>query len=266
MSTASILPAGRTMRPNGFVLYSGPSQIDGRPIVAIVTGTRDGSANRKTGAMWQVWILSQAAKPTAAFAMGEDTSVCGTCYHRGERTESGETLRPRTCYVNLGQGPNSVYAAWERGRYPSMEEYLENPVNPTAAHGCRFGAYGDPYAVPLEVWRAFRARFSFDVQTAYSHQWRIAPREYAEFCMASADTEREVAAANAAGWRAFYVAPHGGGSVRGAVHCPSDPAGTVHISCAECGQCNGTAGRYRRNVYIGAHGPAKRFVGLAMAR
>jgi hypothetical protein len=40
-------------KPNGAILYRGPSLLDGAPIVAIVTGLASTSANAKTGAMLQ---------------------------------------------------------------------------------------------------------------------------------------------------------------------------------------------------------------------
>ena len=45
------------------VLYEGPSLLDGEPIVAILTGLRSSSGNRKTGAMLQTWILRADVSP-----------------------------------------------------------------------------------------------------------------------------------------------------------------------------------------------------------
>lgn len=43
---------------HGFIAYQGPSQLDGKPVVLIVTraGRR---SNRKTGALVQTYILRQ---------------------------------------------------------------------------------------------------------------------------------------------------------------------------------------------------------------
>lgn len=48
---------------NGFVLYEGPSVLDGAPIVAIATMS---TKNAKTGAMVQTWILRANMAPLAA--------------------------------------------------------------------------------------------------------------------------------------------------------------------------------------------------------
>ena len=45
---------------SGFIIYEGPSQIDGAPIVAIATLK---SRNRKNGAMIQTWILRAYMHP-----------------------------------------------------------------------------------------------------------------------------------------------------------------------------------------------------------
>ena len=73
----------------GIVFYRGPSQIDGKPIVAVATLK---SNNRKTGDMIQTWILRSMMSPIRALATGGDRSICGDCFHRGDKDEG----RPRT--------------------------------------------------------------------------------------------------------------------------------------------------------------------------
>ena len=69
-------------RANGYVLYRGPSKIDGKPIVMIATGFKTGSGNVKTGAMIQTWILREDVEPHTAQKTGDDESICGNCPHR----------------------------------------------------------------------------------------------------------------------------------------------------------------------------------------
>ena len=52
-----------SINPNGRILWEGVSPYDGTPIVCIVTGLSQGSANGKTGAMFQTWILPRDVKP-----------------------------------------------------------------------------------------------------------------------------------------------------------------------------------------------------------
>src|SRR5271154_1354735 len=103
------------LKPNGVILYQGPSLIDGAPIVAIAIAGK--SSNRKTGNMVQTYILRSDLEPTAAIKQGLDVSICGDCRHRGDGTGKG-----RTCYVNVGQGPLGVYRAFKRGRYPKIRD------------------------------------------------------------------------------------------------------------------------------------------------
>ena len=68
-----------TINPNGRILWEGISPYDGTPIVCIVTGLSQGSANGKTGEMFQTWILPRDVKPNEAFKDDRGRSVCGDC-------------------------------------------------------------------------------------------------------------------------------------------------------------------------------------------
>src|ERR1700686_2282782 len=116
MDNHSRLACGDAMKPNGVILYEGPSLLDGAPIVAIATGLNSKSTNRKTGAMVQTYILRANVSPTEAVASGGDKSICGDCRYRGTRGKR------RTCYVNVGQGPNAVYRAYRGGRYDALPD------------------------------------------------------------------------------------------------------------------------------------------------
>ena len=66
-------------RAQGYVLYQGPSRLNGEPIVAIATMR---TANVKTGNMVQTWILTAEVSPEQAVKTGADEAVCGSCPHR----------------------------------------------------------------------------------------------------------------------------------------------------------------------------------------
>ena len=69
---------------SGFVFYRGPSMIDGKPIVAILTGLAKRSRNEKTGnGLFQTWIMRERINPLRAVNTGADISICGDCKHRG---------------------------------------------------------------------------------------------------------------------------------------------------------------------------------------
>ena len=149
----------------GIVLYRGPSLIDGGPIVAIASLR---STNSKTGDCPQIWIVREDSPPVRAARSGADRSVCGDCPLRGTIVDGRNV--GRACYVVLHQAPSSVWLAYRRGAY--REAGLAQVSRAFAGAFVRLGAYGDPAAVPLKVWRAVLA----DARgwTAYTHQWRAA--------------------------------------------------------------------------------------------
>ena len=52
-----------TKQKNGYILFEGKSEIDGKDIVVIATGLNVNSNNDKTGSMVQTWILCKDIDP-----------------------------------------------------------------------------------------------------------------------------------------------------------------------------------------------------------
>lgn len=242
---------------NGAVIYRGPSLLDNRPIVAIVTGLASGSSNTKTGAMLQTWILPDTGlAPHLHVANGTDRTVCGTCPFASRKG----------CYVQVWQGPRSVYAAYQRGRYldfsgafafaDDTSDYF-GIVSVGAGSLVRVGSYGDPAAVPLEVWDALLS--CADGWVGYTHQWRNpAFRGLQRYCQASCETASDVARARADGWGCFVVIPQElESSIPDAVPCPASAEMGHVASCATCRKCDGSS---RHVVTIRPHGGKARQV------
>ena len=233
------------MKPTGIELWRGPSLLDGKPIVVIATGIGRSSKNRKTGNMVQTYILRADMPPNQAIRIGADSSICGDCIHRGDGTGKG-----RTCYVNVGQGPRSVWAAWMRGSYPCVVSHWDI-TNLGYDHTVRLGTYGDPAAVPADIWKALV--FRCVGHTGYTHQWRRAP-DLRGLVMASADSESDAAEARALGWRTFRVAmPCDAPRMTGEAICPASAEAGKKLTCATCLACSGANGR-RGSIVIQAHG------------
>lgn len=221
------------------------SNSDGR--IVVVT---DGSDNRKTGDMLQVWILAEGMSPVDLVRSGEDSLICGDCVHAGKFDE-------RACYVNVAQGPNSVWNAYQRGRYPFL------PVSRYAdvfnGRMVRFGAYGDPAFIPLDVlrWVAWHS----DGWTGYTHQWRVRP-DLRPYLMASVDSKAEYWDAKWDGWRTFRVQQNGADwTTKNEILCPASDEMGRRTQCADCGLCNGV--RYRpadprKDIAIRAHGVGRK--------
>lgn len=233
-------------KPNGVVLFEGPSRIDGEDIVVIATGLKGKSGNPKTGHMVQTWILRADVSPMDALRSGADKSICGGCIHRPKQA-LGTTFKGRSCYVNP-QGMSSVYRAYARGSYPKVSPTEAGKL--AAGLMVRLGSYGDPAAVPPEVWTALLAE-SFG-HTGYTHQWKAKRfRDVLDVCQVSADTPQDAEAAYAAGLGSFRVLGPTDEPLPFEVRCPaSEEAGRVAV-CAECLMCSGAGGK---NVVINAHG------------
>jgi hypothetical protein len=214
---------------NGVILYRGPSLLNGKPIVVVATGLRRFSRNGKTGEFIQTYILSdEAMRPTDALDAGLDASVCGDCIHR-------KVDGWGTCYVNIGQGPNQVYAAIQRGSYPEFS--LDMLDDYFAGRVIRLGAYGDPAAVPVSVWRMICG--VAEGWTGYTHQWRNCDLELRNYCMASVDTAKQMRRAKAMGWKTFRIRNVDEALQPGEFVCPASVEAGKRMTCEDCLACHG---------------------------
>lgn len=218
------------------ILYEGPSLLNGEPIVAIATGLVTPSTNRKTGPMIQTWILAQDEAPHVAVKSGNDAAVCGDCPARG-----------KWCYVTTFQGPRSIWETWKRGGYPKLD------LDSLKGRPVRFGAYGDPAAVPFHIWDDIS--FVASMTTGYTHQWKTCDPLYKAHCMASVDTLEEALEARKAGWRTFRLVDDEDAEVLDKeLVCPAAEEAGKKIQCIQCGACNGTAKNRKSHIIIKAHG------------
>jgi hypothetical protein len=213
--------------------------LNGEPIVAIATGIENKSANVKTGPMIQIWILAQEETPATAAKSGKDAAVCGDCPLRPSATGA--------CYVTLFQGPRSIWATWKRDGYKPMQ------LSEFAGKSVRFGAYGDPAAVPFEILDEIGMQAS--LVTGYTHQWRTCDPLHKHYCMASVEDEEGAIDAVSRGWRTFRVTTQPGDrSLSNEVICPASEEAGHKIQCIQCGACDGTASNRKSQIVIHAHG------------
>lgn len=244
-----------TARPLGLVVYRGPSMIDRAPIVVVVTGIRNKSENRKTGAVMQTWIVRADMTPIEAVNTGEDYSVCGDCKHRGP-------FGARSCYVVVPQAPHQVYKTFREGGYTDATDWTQAELEAVfRGRKIRFGAYGDPAAAPVMLWRRLAAASGGWV--GYTHQWRKhRVRGLTKYVMASVDSADEKEEACEAGWRTFRVRTAWEGLDDDEIACPAAPEGGERTDCERCQLCRGQA-RPAKSVAIVVHGSgAKVFAGV----
>jgi hypothetical protein len=212
------------------VFYRGPSLIDGAPIVGVAVYS---DRNGKTGRVLQTYIIRADMNPLEASKTGADVSICGTCPLRGTPTAdpARKQAAGRRCYVNLGQGPLSVFRALERGRYADVD-----PAAIGAGRMVRVGTYGDPAAIPGEVWDAMLSQAT--TWTAYTHQkpWRP------DIAMQSAEDYHDAALHWHAGRRTFRVIT-GLGDIdhNHEILCPASKEAGRRVQCAACKLCKGSA-------------------------
>ena len=226
---------------NGRVIWEGFSPIDGSPIVLIATGFTEKSSNRKTGDEIQTWILRRDINPVVASNEGLDESICGNCPHR--KVNNG------TCYVNVGQAPNAIWKCYTQGSgYNQItEEEYETLFSDRVV---RFGSYGDPAMVPVEVWQKILSA-GVKNHTGYTHQWRS---EFAQgfkgIVQASCDGLMDFVDASSAGWKCFLVKPADVADPKGTAHCAASVEKGAKTTCASCHLCDG----HSAHVVINAHG------------
>ncbi len=231
----------RKRTPRSEVIWRGPSRLNGEPIVAILTGLDDSSKNPKTGHMVQLWILPADVAPHEAIKTGEDAAICGDCPRRPSvARENGLTV----CYVakRAFQAPRSVWAStYSRGTNKMRA------LSRLRGKALRFGAYGDPAALPVEL--VAELADAAGSWTGYTHSWRSRP-ELAAWLMASCDSPADATEARASGWR-YFRADEDRDAVpaKGEVSCP---AVSGRATCATCGLCRGNASG-AKSVWIAAH-------------
>jgi len=212
------------------IIYNGPSLLDGQPIVVIATYS---NRNTKTGHVVQTYILRSDINPLEASKTGQDYSICGDCIMRGEPTTDPKRkiAKKRKCYVNLGQGVLIVFKSYQRGVY---QEGSARDMG--RGRFVRVGTYGDPGAVPSEVWDELLAEA--DTWTAYSHQsgWRP------DIAMQSADTHDQAKAHWAEGRRTFRVIVDLGDLDKSnEALCPASKEAGRRVQCTACKLCKGSS-------------------------
>jgi hypothetical protein len=233
-----------------FIIYEGPSLIDGSPIVAIAQVK---TGNRKTGDMVQTWILRSDIDPITASRTGADTAICGDCPHKGTPSDKATGwAQDRTCYVNLLFAPNGVFKAYKRGAYDTAQGH-DAIAAIAKGKGCRLGSYGDPAACPSYIWESLTSDAEF--VTAYTHN-PVNPMP--ETIMTSADNAAQAQQAWSRNERTFRVVSDLAQIIKGKeVLCPaSDEAGN-RATCASCKLCGGNSVK-AKSVAIVAHGASKR--------
>ncbi|ACE80013.1 hypothetical protein Pukovnik_87 [Mycobacterium phage Pukovnik] len=238
------------MATERMLIWEGKSELTGEDLIVLATGvpTKGSkarkSSNVKTGDMIQIAILRADVNPTEALKLGLDTATCGNCPFRSVASGGDGG-----CYTHKslrrGHAQTSSWNAHARkGSVPFDLSRFEG-------QRVRFGSYGDPAAVPFEVWEAIAA--VADGVTGYTHQWRTADPRFAELCMASADTVGQRREARMKGYRTFRPRPGNAPREAGEVVCPASAEAGFKTTCSTCMACGGNSTGRKQDITIILH-------------
>ena len=238
---------------NNSIIYNGPSLIDGSPIVVIALVK---SSNKKTGDMVQTYIVRADKDPREANKDGSDFAICGNCKHRGEANNDStvKLAKNRSCYVNIGQGPTTVYKKFIRGGYDTATDI------PALGRGrmVRLGTYGDPAAVPSHIWDAL-LKDSIG-HTGYTHQNNIPSADIRpDLTMISADSLQDARIAWQSKYRTFRIITAVSEKQSNEILCPASIEAGRKAQCNDCKLCMGSH-TTAPSIAIVAHGNGASYI------
>lgn len=219
-------------------IYHGPSRLNRNHNIVVILQTGV-TKNRKIGnTMVQVWILYADADPASVLSAHDERIgvICGDC-----------PLIGAGCYVTVGFAPQAIWRAWKRGNVPMVNS--AQMAQMVRGRNVRFGAYGDPAAMPVTILRTI-SRYARKT-VGYSHQWRKFP-DVAPYVMASVETESQQTEAMLLGFRTFRTMLPGEAKNDLEIICPASPEGGDRRSCDNCMACSGAG--TGRSIAIYAHG------------
>ncbi|MGB3758519.1 MAG: hypothetical protein WBA07_19425 [Rivularia sp. (in: cyanobacteria)] len=226
------------MLKNSYVVWEGASLIDGSPIVLILTGFVNHTSNRKTGYLLQSWIIKQNILPTEAAKKGFDKAICGDCPMKLSRLGS--------CYVNLAV-TNNIYRKYETRAYPYFSKN-EIEVLKRYRYPIRIGSYGDPTAVPFDVWKPII--LASGSHTGYTHNWLFCDNSWKQYLMASVQSLGEARIAQNRGWRTFRIIAPDAPLTQNEILCRNTE--DDRNKCDNCFLCDGKSSK--PNVADRVHG------------
>ncbi len=130
-----------------------------------------------------------------------------------------------------------------------LEEIKSQVINWAKNRYIRFGQYGEPTALPLDLVESMTSQAKN--WTGYTHQWRK-KTEFSPYFMASTHSLAESLRAEMLGFRSFVAVPEKIDS-KDFVACPAAKETGKKSSCEKCGLCSGTKGKGKKHVQILEH-------------
>ena len=218
------------------------------------------SANSKIGMGYIIQTYHFSVDQVKEASLHKDEASCLDCplsFNQNNGNSGG-------CYTHKGKqlmGLNSMLRSLNR-KFDTIKEYSESDFlrfvetvkNTHKVDLVRFGAYGEPILLPLNVVDTLS---QLGVKTTgYTHQWNKPQyQDYNQFFMSSTHTETERQNAKSLGFRSFFVSE----SIikdfkqQNAVNCPASKESGKNLSCIACGLCNGAKRGNQKDVFIMKH-------------
>ena len=228
-----------TVNQTSMKVWQGPSAYDGRPIYLAITNLVRDSVNRKTGPTAYAWIMSAEAEPHTAAKAGDDRSCCGDCVRRPANGEYLKANGMKACYVVKHEAPLSIH----RSLKDATPVGLERAKRALEHSGkiLRWGAYGDPAMLPIELGRELSSAAQDHV--GYSNQWHLAfAQPWQSLLMASVSSFEAMLQAQAMGWHTFRADKLGSAIANHETICPAYDTKNA-VQCVSCKLCNPKRGR-----------------------
>lgn len=218
--------------------------------------------NKKTGEVIQLSLLDADLSPKEDLALARADET----YLSAHGCDSGCTSF-YGCYVSSFafhfKSIDNNWLLWSKEHDEAVPELSESDQSRLfSGKTIRFGEYGDPASVSLDVIERI-ASYASD-HLGYTHRWRSCEPGFARFCMASVESTSDYVHAMARGYRPFLVVP--AGTTRKQIQAEitaGTPTPCVHdideTQCVNCPTpCNGTSWASRKaGIYVIAHGRNK---------
>ena len=219
----------------GYVLYKGPSAINGEQILAILTTK---SSNTKTGNIAQITYIPVDGygdkHPLKKIRTEVKKAVCGSC-----------PLLGGGCYVTP-MGTASIKRAYFAGNYKDISDDIQAIQALLSKYIVRNGQDGDPLSIPFNLVNTI-SQFSM-LHLSYSHIWKDNP-EQAGNHMASVENIKDAIQAQEMGFKTFRVRENEDSPLtENEVLCPYE--NDKSKQCQVCQLCTGD----KCNIVVTAHG------------
>ena len=167
-----------------------------------------------------------------------DRGICGDCPLKSSQTGA--------CFVNL-LPVNNIYRTYFASKYQKLS-VKEIEVIKRYRYPIRIGSYGDPTAVPFDVWEPIIS--ASGGHTGYTHQFLTCDSRWKDYLMASVQSLAEARIAQSKGWRTFRVIAPNAPLIENEILCRHTQ--DDRIQCETCLLCDGVSSK--PNIADRVHG------------